>query len=229
MIVLNRIETPDGTQITSHYRHDYVSHEDANGFVYSVDGGLDYIKRSAHRDAPSCKELSVYSEDPFEEVREAFLWGTYGKDGGEALKHVALCELTDEHIQAILDTQGHLSVDVCELFLLEQKWRESHQERPREQSELGVQEEHIRWGKALAEMLLGAEEYNSHKVTEFSTFPKKMLLLLCKELEKVEVSCTYIQLCTDMSGSVYQQDYWGEGDHPLGHRDRLLLGVGEIT
>ena len=40
-IILNRIQTPDGTVLTSYYRHDYKSYQDKNGETYIVDGGND--------------------------------------------------------------------------------------------------------------------------------------------------------------------------------------------
>jgi len=46
-IVVNAIECPDGTVILSANRHDYRSHTQADGRTYAVDGGHDYLKRSA--------------------------------------------------------------------------------------------------------------------------------------------------------------------------------------
>lgn len=42
-------------------------------------------------------------------VRDWMAWGTYGKSGNEPLKFVLLKNMSDEHIQAILDTQFHIS------------------------------------------------------------------------------------------------------------------------
>jgi hypothetical protein len=36
-------------------------------------------------------------------------WGTFGKTGKEPLKWVILKNMSDEHIQAILNTQHHIS------------------------------------------------------------------------------------------------------------------------
>ena len=58
-IVLNAIETPDGTVLVSRHRHDYREHTDANGSTYAVDGGSDYLKRSGPR---NYAELSIYLE-----------------------------------------------------------------------------------------------------------------------------------------------------------------------
>ena len=46
-LLLNQIKTPDGTILRSHSRHDYVTHVDANGHEYMVDGGyLIYVEAS---------------------------------------------------------------------------------------------------------------------------------------------------------------------------------------
>jgi hypothetical protein len=104
-IVANRIRTPDGTILESKHRHDYVTYTDANGKQYMVDGGLDYLRRNLHDDAPYT-ELSVYSDAPHAVIREVFKWGTRGKDGKQPLKFVVLKDMTTDHIEAILETQS---------------------------------------------------------------------------------------------------------------------------
>jgi len=103
-IVLNRIKTPDGTIITSYHVHDYVTHLDKNGKEYMVDGGLDYLRRNVHEDAPY-EEMSVTTEAPFEQVRESMHWGTFGKKGDQPLRYVTVSQMTDGHINAILDQE----------------------------------------------------------------------------------------------------------------------------
>ena len=49
-ILSNRMRTPDGTILESKHRHDYVTHLDANGREYMLDGGLDYVRGSANGD-----------------------------------------------------------------------------------------------------------------------------------------------------------------------------------
>lgn len=113
-ILANRIQTPDGTILQSYNRHDYKTYTDKNGFTYMVDGGCDYLRRNSNLEAPH-KELSVYSDDTHEEIREAMHWGTRGVDGTEPLRYVALKEMTTEHITACLETQKfmHLSFRVA--------------------------------------------------------------------------------------------------------------------
>ena len=122
-IVSNRIRTPDGTILESMHRHDYVTYTDANGLEYMVDGGLDYLRRNLHDDAPY-EELSVYADDPHELIREVFKWGTRGKDGNQPLKYVPLKDLTSDHIEAILETQAHISGHIQNIFLDELSFRE---------------------------------------------------------------------------------------------------------
>jgi hypothetical protein len=120
-IVCNRIRTPDGTIIQSHHRHDYVTYTDYNGLEYMVDGGHDYLRRNVHDEEPYV-ELSLTMDDPFEDIRRAFTWGTRGKDGKQPLTWVPLCQLATDHIIAILETQN-LADYVTELMEKELEYR----------------------------------------------------------------------------------------------------------
>jgi hypothetical protein len=121
-IVSNRIRTPDGTILESMNRHDYVTYTDANGLEYMVDGGLDYLRRNVHDDAPY-EELSVHSTDSHMLIREVFKWGTRGKDGKQPLTYVPLKYLTTDHIEAILKTQDHIQQYIRNIFLDEMIFR----------------------------------------------------------------------------------------------------------
>lgn len=102
-ILLNRIRTPDGTVLTSYYRHDYRTYTDKNGQTYMVDGGAAYLRRNIC--AEPYTELTVYLTDDHEANREALYWGTFGKDGKQDYQNKLLSTLSDEHIEAILETQ----------------------------------------------------------------------------------------------------------------------------
>ena len=101
-ILSNRMRTPDGTILESRHRHDYVTHLDANGKEYMLDGGLDYVRRSI---SGGEQLLTVYHDDPHEVIRDAVTWGTFGKNGDEPLKYVAVADMSTEHLQACLETQ----------------------------------------------------------------------------------------------------------------------------
>jgi hypothetical protein len=120
-LLLNRIRTPDGTILTSRFRHDYVTHEDANGETYMTDGGTAYLRRSVN--AVPAEDLSVYVTDDHESNREYLEWGTYGKDGGSKLMWKKLKDLDTDHIHAILETQHQLPEWRRELFQDELNYR----------------------------------------------------------------------------------------------------------
>ena len=101
-ILSNRMRTPDGTILESRHRHHYVTHLDANGKEYMLDGGLDYVRRSI---SGGEQLLTVYHDDPHEVIRDAVTWGTFGKNGDESLKYVAISGMSTEHLQACLETQ----------------------------------------------------------------------------------------------------------------------------
>lgn len=123
----NRIRTPDGTILESMHRHDYVTYIDANGKEYMVDGGLDYLRRNIHDDAPYT-ELSVLSTDEHSVIREVFKWGTYGIDGKQPLKYLILKDMSWDHIEAILETQTQLRDHVRQVFVNELDYRGKNNE-----------------------------------------------------------------------------------------------------
>jgi len=121
-IVANRIRTPDGTILESMHRHDYVTYIDTNGKEYMVDGGLDYLRRNIHDDAPY-EELSLYCNSDHEAIREAFKWGTRGIDGKQPLSWLVLKDMATDHIEAILETQTHLRDHIRQVFVNELNFR----------------------------------------------------------------------------------------------------------
>ena len=96
-LILSRIQTPDGTILTSYHRHDYVTHIDANGETYMLDGGNDYQRTSVNIEP--YKDLSIWSDAPYEIIRENFHRGGRGKNGNESLKWVPLSKMSDEWIK----------------------------------------------------------------------------------------------------------------------------------
>jgi hypothetical protein len=121
-IISNKIKTPDGTILQSFHRHDYKTYIDANGFEYMVDGGTDYLRRTLIEEYPY-EELSVYSDAPFETIRQELHWGTRGKDGKQPLTWKPLCELSTKHINAILTTQTHIESWLYRIFEQELEYR----------------------------------------------------------------------------------------------------------
>lgn len=137
IIIRNAIITPDGTYLRSYHVHDYVSYVDTiTGETYMVDGGTHYLRRSINIVPP--EDFTVYLSDDFELVRMAFVWKSYGKN----LEHlpngiyIALCDMTDEHIEAILTTQTQVYGTYVEKLLKEELvYRMNHQRFIKEQYE----------------------------------------------------------------------------------------------
>ena len=90
-LLINRWQTPDGYILESKHVHDYVTHRDANGDIYFVDGGADYIRHSVN-DEP-LKNMCLYTTDSIEEIREHLI--RFSADGPILLK-----DMTPEHLVA---------------------------------------------------------------------------------------------------------------------------------
>jgi len=123
-IIRNRIRTPDGTVLNSLTTHDYRTHIDKNdGKEYMIDGGNAYLRRNLG----DYVELSVYSDDPHEEVREALTWGTYGPKGDQPIEFKILKDLSTDHINNIIRDCNHIPVWMADIFKEELKYRENHE------------------------------------------------------------------------------------------------------
>lgn len=147
-IILNQIQTPDGTILRSMHRHDYVEYTDMNGLTYMVDGGSEYLRRSVNEtklsifkkiiikvkswvgikwiDPLRYTELSIYSDAPFEVIRENFHRGGRGKDGRQPLTWVPMHQMSDEWLMACIkynEEHGHGKGFANRLYRKELKYR----------------------------------------------------------------------------------------------------------
>ena len=124
-IVANRIELPNGVILHSKRRHDYVAAE-YNGKYYAVDGGNDY-KRYVF-DVQDFKDVSVYSDDSFEEIREALHRGGRGINGDEPLKYVLLKDMSDNWLKNVIEYEQSNRPDnkYLPFYIAEIKYRKEH-------------------------------------------------------------------------------------------------------
>ncbi len=121
-LVFNAIKTPDGKVLVSYHHYDYKTYTDSNsGEEYMVDGGLEYLRRNLN--TVPYEELSVYSDESFEKVRQYFHWGSNGKYQDQMTQYRPLCELTTEHINAIIDNGFVRDGWIKDLFLEELEYR----------------------------------------------------------------------------------------------------------
>ena len=120
MIVYSGLRTPDGTLLESKHRHDYVTHDDANGKSYMLDGGIDYVRRSINGDE---EVITVTIEDSHDKVRNHMQWGTYGKNGDEELHYKKLKDMSDGHILACIKTQDSMNPNIRQAMINEIDFR----------------------------------------------------------------------------------------------------------
>lgn len=72
----------------------------------------------------SYDKLSDGLKELFLKRRETLTWGYYGKDGKQPRKEIAIKDLSDLHICAILETQLHIKGTPTEWLLkIEQSYR----------------------------------------------------------------------------------------------------------
>jgi hypothetical protein len=124
-LIRNAIQTPDGTILESTYRHDYKSYTDANGKEYMVDGGLDYVRRSANGDEI---DLRLYDDEPHTAQRHIVKWGTYGINGDQPLKFVSVANMDTAHLEAVLKNVSFIASVIKECMIKELEQREMNGE-----------------------------------------------------------------------------------------------------
>ena len=122
-LLVSKMQTPDGTILTSRNRHDFVCHEDKNGKLYCLDGGVDYQKISG--DWQDLKDLSIYDDADFIVIRENLERGSYGKSGKEKLKYTSLKDMDEEHLNAVInyEKEYHPNNPILKYYTLEKQWR----------------------------------------------------------------------------------------------------------
>ena len=119
-LIRNAIQTPDGTILESHSRHDYKEYTDANGKTYMVDGGRDYVRRSAHGDEI---DLCLYDDEPHEVQRRITKWGSYGVNGDQPLQFKAVADMDTDHLLAVVETVVGVAPVIKDCMLEELKYR----------------------------------------------------------------------------------------------------------
>lgn len=126
-MLYNAVRTPDGTILHSTHGWDYKTHIDAiTDEFYMIDGGNSMYSRRSINNVPA-EDISVTTASPFKRQREVFTWGTYGVDGKSERKEIALCNMSTEHIEAVLRTQSKIKgTYVEELMQNELEYRQEH-------------------------------------------------------------------------------------------------------
>jgi len=115
-IVYNAIKCLEcGETIASRSRHDYVTCRCPNEAM--VDGGNEYERYGA-KDMDKIEAKYIYADDDFEIVRKYATRGSRGVDGRQPLKYIAICDIDDDYLRAILEYGGpkwHLDIIIKEI------------------------------------------------------------------------------------------------------------------
>lgn len=122
-LIANIWRTPAGNILQSRHQHDFVS--DAEGFF--IDGGIGEYTRFGGGRFDEWEDLSVYTDSHHELIRDHFVWKSYGKHGEipEGV-YTVLKLLTDDHIEAIIETQKHLPEHIVQVFRDEMSYRKEN-------------------------------------------------------------------------------------------------------
>jgi len=103
-IVYNSVKCLECNKVlVSRHVHDYVTCGCPNDAM--VDGGNDYGRYGA-MDMDKIETHYVYADDDFEIVRKHAVRGSRGKDGKDPLTWIAIADMDDDHLQAVLDYGG---------------------------------------------------------------------------------------------------------------------------
>ena len=103
-IVYNSVKCLECNEVlVSRHRHDYVTCSCPNDAM--VDGGNEYERYGA-MDMTKIETHYVYADDDFEIVRKHATRGSRGKDGKQPLTWIAIADMNDDHLQAVLEYGG---------------------------------------------------------------------------------------------------------------------------
>jgi hypothetical protein len=86
--------------LVSYSRHDYKTCSCPNSAM--VDGGTAYGRYGA-KDMSKIEKIDVYDDDDFEIVRKHAVRGSRGPNGDQPLSWIAICDMDDDYLQAVLD------------------------------------------------------------------------------------------------------------------------------
>jgi hypothetical protein len=89
--------------LVSYSRHDYKTCQCPNSAM--VDGGTAYGRYGA-MDMSKIEKIDVYDDDDFEIVRKHATRGSRGPDGDQPLSWIAICDMDDDYLEAVLDYGG---------------------------------------------------------------------------------------------------------------------------
>lgn len=119
------------TLVISHSQHDFNS---CKCGAISVDGGTDY-RRRIFKSIAGYEDRCIYSDAPFEVIRENLYRGSRGKDGKQPLTWIKLCDIGDEYLANLIDYmefEGHTGGVHYPNYLKERDYRSENTQKCKE-------------------------------------------------------------------------------------------------
>lgn len=95
MVILTKMICPDGVELCSRHRHDFLEHTTKDGGYYMLDGGRDYTRWSGDGRE---KWVRITTDDDFELIRD-----NYARYNKYSQSYVKLKDISDPWLQNILD------------------------------------------------------------------------------------------------------------------------------
>lgn len=81
---------------------------------------------------------------------------------------------------------------------------------------------------SVADLLLSIDyEFNGHKQTSIPGLTLEQCESIVEDLNTKGQGIFYLRNYGNDEFSIYQEDYWEPGEHPIGHVDRLILSIHE--
>lgn len=81
----------------------------------------------------------------------------------------------------------------------------------------------------VAELLLSVQnEYNGHLQTQIDGLTRQQVKDIVAELHEYDPDSCFVIEEWPEGATIYQKDYWKQGEHYLGHTDRMILNIESI-
>ncbi|MCY9873830.1 hypothetical protein [Vibrio barjaei] len=106
VVLVYRIETPDGTMLRLNTMDDSVTHIDLNGETYRI--SLFSGKFEVSNNFIKATEKHITTSDDHSLIRKELLWGTTGRDGKKDMTFMPVKSLTKPHVRSIIENMSGL-------------------------------------------------------------------------------------------------------------------------
>lgn len=130
----------------------------------------------------------------------------------------------------ILYKEYEITEDMFRVHPDELLMKDCEEESSQEDDKGVVEESEVDYKSLLMSVIFSAENYNGHNQAQIPKLSFEEINHLAKAIEEYleddpdarSIDCE-IRLHTDGSGAIYVINWWKQGEHPLGHLDKLIV------